>query len=170
GRGAVFRRKNSKRQAHIVSRYIPFLRLQAAVNSLDEHVGCPWARVGAVARIIVGRWAGRFDLRQRGARIDQRLNAIADDNHHIPVLQDFMLVGEVAVTRHNVGSAFAFVLVTGKAQDVIQRLDLALYTSAVLDVNERDRKSTRLNSSHVSISYAVFCLKKKKITSTMHFF
>src|SRR5690348_15636292 len=28
-------------------------------------------------------------------------------------------------------------------------------------VNERDRKSTRLNSSHPSISYAVFCLKKK---------
>src|SRR5207249_6127009 len=28
----------------------------------------------------------------------------------------------------------------------------------------RDRKSTRLNSSHVSISYAVFCLKKKIIT------
>src|SRR5690348_17914002 len=27
---------------------------------------------------------------------------------------------------------------------------------------ERDRKSTRLNSSHPSISYAVFCLKKKK--------
>src|SRR5438067_3746373 len=27
----------------------------------------------------------------------------------------------------------------------------------------QDRKSTRLNSSHVSISYAVFCLKKKKI-------
>src|SRR5207249_11267935 len=27
----------------------------------------------------------------------------------------------------------------------------------------RDRKSTRLNSSHVSISYAVFCLKKKKL-------
>src|SRR5699024_2136026 len=32
--------------------------------------------------------------------------------------------------------------------------------SNVKDV--RDRKSTRLNSSHVSISYAVFCLKKKK--------
>src|SRR5690349_23424103 len=28
----------------------------------------------------------------------------------------------------------------------------------------RDRKSTRLNSSHVEISYAVFCLKKKKNT------
>src|SRR5690625_6187334 len=29
-----------------------------------------------------------------------------------------------------------------------------------------DRKSTRLNSSHVAISYAVFCLKKKKLEST----
>src|SRR5437899_8668633 len=28
--------------------------------------------------------------------------------------------------------------------------------------NSRDRKSTRLNSSHLGISYAVFCLKKKK--------
>src|SRR3712207_6981322 len=33
----------------------------------------------------------------------------------------------------------------------------------------RDRKSTRLNSSHANISYAVFCLKKnKKITYTPH--
>src|SRR5258705_9355514 len=32
----------------------------------------------------------------------------------------------------------------------------------ILDV--RDRKSTRLNSSHLGISYAVFCLKKKKKT------
>src|SRR4051812_49650799 len=31
-----------------------------------------------------------------------------------------------------------------------------------------DRKSTRLNSSHMSISYAVFCLKKKKLQDTDH--
>src|SRR5439155_24952565 len=30
------------------------------------------------------------------------------------------------------------------------------------DARHEDRKSTRLNSSHVAISYAVFCLKKKK--------
>src|SRR5437667_5103230 len=29
--------------------------------------------------------------------------------------------------------------------------------------NKRDRKSTRLNSSHITISYAVFCLKKKNV-------
>src|SRR5688572_31321682 len=32
-----------------------------------------------------------------------------------------------------------------------------------------DRKSTRLNSSHSQISYAVFCLKKKRKSTTSHF-
>src|SRR5260221_13148414 len=36
-------------------------------------------------------------------------------------------------------------------------------TGAWLNVPPQDRKSTRLNSSHTVISYAVFCLKKKKI-------
>src|SRR3712207_8172982 len=38
------------------------------------------------------------------------------------------------------------------------------HVDAVLQIGE-DRKSTRLNSSHANISYAVFCLKKKKNTS-----
>src|SRR5690606_13144670 len=39
----------------------------------------------------------------------------------------------------------------------------SLLTSVVADnLTKTDRKSTRLNSSHVKISYAVFCLKKKK--------
>src|SRR3712207_7893379 len=41
----------------------------------------------------------------------------------------------------------------------------------VLLAGQRDRKSTRLNSSHANISYAVFCLKKKKellIITTAH--
>src|SRR5438876_7967532 len=43
----------------------------------------------------------------------------------------------------------------------------ALWTGSVREptasFSPRDRKSTRLNSSHPSISYAVFCLKKKKL-------
>src|SRR3712207_8272915 len=39
-----------------------------------------------------------------------------------------------------------------------------------IEVYSGDRKSTRLNSSHANISYAVFCLKKKKtITNTMSY-
>src|SRR5438067_3773396 len=48
-------------------------------------------------------------------------------------------------------------------------IDTSQLTSKEIDMaagdghrGARDRKSTRLNSSHVSISYAVFCLKKKK--------
>src|SRR5947207_6938045 len=37
-----------------------------------------------------------------------------------------------------------------------------MYRTLALPALTRDRKSTRLNSSHTVISYAVFCLKKKK--------
>src|SRR2546426_9205739 len=37
-----------------------------------------------------------------------------------------------------------------------------LMSTVVIPFVDRDRKSTRLNSSHLVISYAVFCLKKKK--------
>src|SRR5437870_12646041 len=43
------------------------------------------------------------------------------------------------------------------------------HDEVAVDADRRDRKSTRLNSSHVAISYAVFCLKKKKITSILSF-
>src|SRR5690348_17534350 len=38
----------------------------------------------------------------------------------------------------------------------------SLAARRIADLEQTDRKSTRLNSSHPSISYAVFCLKKKK--------
>src|SRR3712207_7227530 len=40
--------------------------------------------------------------------------------------------------------------------------DSAVINGAVAAIEDRDRKSTRLNSSHANISYAVFCLKKKQ--------
>src|SRR4051812_49768317 len=41
--------------------------------------------------------------------------------------------------------------------------DSTMMATAIAANTGRDRKSTRLNSSHMSISYAVFCLKKKKL-------
>src|SRR3712207_6946171 len=40
--------------------------------------------------------------------------------------------------------------------------EVAEFCETVADLSLLDRKSTRLNSSHANISYAVFCLKKKK--------
>src|SRR5436309_11790285 len=47
--------------------------------------------------------------------------------------------------------------------DVYWSMASVLGSNAGAGVRTKDRKSTRLNSSHVKISYAVFCLKKKKI-------
>src|SRR2546427_2065033 len=49
--------------------------------------------------------------------------------------------------------------------------DTAVVAAAIagrLELTGKDRKSTRLNSSHSQISYAVFCLKKKKKTKRNH--
>src|SRR2546426_5967167 len=48
------------------------------------------------------------------------------------------------------------------------RADQQLRTRTSLLSSETDRKSTRLNSSHLVISYAVFCLKKKKVRGTIY--
>src|SRR5690606_40158476 len=50
----------------------------------------------------------------------------------------------------------------GLADDVRHRHPRVEGGVGVLEDDLQDRKSTRLNSSHVKISYAVFCLKKKK--------
>src|SRR5438309_7062235 len=60
-------------------------------------------------------------------------------------LQGLMTVGSVAVLAR-----------------VLSPAEFGLVSAAMLAINFSDRKSTRLNSSHSSISYAVFCLKKKK--------
>src|SRR5205085_9669735 len=52
--------------------------------------------------------------------------------------------------------------VTAPQPDVVQLADFCACVVHHLDADQRDRKSTRLNSSHSQISYAVFCLKKKK--------
>src|SRR5262245_66367429 len=68
-------------------------------------------------------------------------------------------LGYSAHTLQSVISAYAaasagFLLLGGRAADLTGRRRVL--------VPGLDRKSTRLNSSHLGISYAVFCLKKKK--------
>src|SRR5262245_62695392 len=73
---------------------------------------------------------------------------------------------EIAIEDDGDGRTFA----VGQLLDRLERGQIAVKTADhVEDVGrdvrrpiEQDRKSTRLNSSHLGISYAVFCLKKKK--------
>src|SRR5256885_12844360 len=64
------------------------------------------------------------------------------------------------VLQHRVGDLGIVVHVRG---DHVQRIEEKMRLQLHLQRRQpRDRKSTRLNSSHLVISYAVFCLKKKK--------
>src|SRR5690606_3475619 len=60
-------------------------------------------------------------------------------------------------------AAFTATADAATREDILLQLDIPLASQYVASFDRKniDRKSTRLNSSHVKISYAVFCLKKK---------
>src|SRR2546426_7662332 len=61
------------------------------------------------------------------------------------------------------GCALASVVHVGDGQEFLRCRQCSLLARVQMPTEEEaDRKSTRLNSSHLVISYAVFCLKKKK--------
>src|SRR5438034_2011446 len=68
---------------------------------------------------------------------------------------------------HDPYAAFRFgdfsLFTAGNLLSITGRLILAVAVEWEIYARTQDRKSTRLNSSHTVISYAVFCLKKKKI-------
>src|SRR3712207_8007437 len=64
-------------------------------------------------------------------------------------------VGQAVLQREAVASV--------RLDRLVARVDRGLRGGVLGHVAHLDRKSTRLNSSHANISYAVFCLKKKKI-------
>src|SRR5207302_9596601 len=73
----------------------------------------------------------------------------------VAVLHDMTREKEVAEMKNDFVSSVSHELRTPLAS-------IKAYVEMLIDGEaEKDRKSTRLNSSHVKISYAVFCLKKK---------
>src|SRR5256885_11287133 len=69
---------------------------------------------------------------------------------------------EGQITKENAGKIKAKMVIEGANGPTTTEADDILTEKGVLVLP--DRKSTRLNSSHLVISYAVFCLKKKKKT------
>src|SRR2546422_1232150 len=75
------------------------------------------------------------------------------------------LVANLLVALHSAAAAEALLMARAAGLDLGLVLDVLCRSAASSRMLEvRDRKSTRLNSSHGYISYAVFCLKKKKTT------
>src|SRR2546428_10708410 len=86
---------------------------------------------------------------------------------HIPQFFFFFFFNDTATTEIYTLSLHDALPIFFELQVAAQRrqpANLARHDQRLDLVMPRDRKSTRLNSSHDQISYAVFCLKKKKTT------
>src|SRR5439155_2968484 len=89
----------------------------------------------------------------------QRLTAVAN----VPLTIAFVLIVVALLGRNHaavmqiLGSPLIAVIMLLFIVSVTTHMRIGMQV-----IIEEDRKSTRLNSSHVAISYAVFCLKKKK--------
>src|SRR3712207_1562521 len=85
---------------------------------------------------------------------------------------EYKVKTQVSVKKHTANISNAVMI--GYNTDVQKDGGVALGSESVADREKgkvgydvlKDRKSTRLNSSHANISYAVFCLKKKNITNS----
>src|SRR5688500_20099301 len=96
------------------------------------------------------------------ASIDHVLNVRYFDHRHAVFFQQIVNAAHEAVEIWHVGQDIAGVnhvgLITLRSQTSAQ------FVAKEFTDRRKDRKSTRLNSSHLVISYAVFCLKKKITT------
>src|SRR5690625_2584656 len=90
-----------------------------------------------------------------------QLKEISDSRTDVVVNTELSLSG--AVAQYGRGSG----MISEVAGQILKNFEENL-ARLVEGGYHLDRKSTRLNSSHVAISYAVFCLKKEKITYQLH--
>src|SRR5207249_7291123 len=104
---------------------------------------------GGDCRRTRGPREGGIEIRTHYARTDP---GSSTRNHRPHALRIF--------AREDSRRIPAYPISAGLEWTALRRRRIVVFQSVWSALN-RDRKSTRLNSSHVSISYAVFCLKKK---------
>src|SRR5688572_29833551 len=113
----------------------------------------------------ISHWAGRVSRHRRGIRSSRGMGRARDRRAASAADQDFAaappIQSPVAYPGENDEAAMRRLLSTSLVTVAVASLP---WTSGLTvgRTTVRDRKSTRLNSSHSQISYAVFCLKKKK--------
>src|SRR6266446_9792664 len=111
------------------------------------------AGIGGAVKPSSRRFETIEDPACRGRRID--LDAAAFGGERVEC-------GSELLWRHNGYSVAEMAFETGgELAPVDEQGDAAVQSKDREGQRQRDRKSTRLNSSHLVISYAVFCLKKK---------
>src|SRR5690606_41820813 len=95
------------------------------------------------------RWMEQSDIGREGKKLTNNIGT----SYYLQRITYSRFVGDDAKARNLINNEISRLIRLQFGADGGQKLE---------NKRTRDRKSTRLNSSHVKISYAVFCLKKKK--------
>src|SRR5438552_99304 len=130
----------------------PFMEVSMRPRRFDAKTGCA---VGVTLSVIGGMWKPLilFHLFAGKKRFMELSRAIPNATQRILTLQLRELEADGVIVRH------AYPQIPPKVEYEISAFGQSL------GPDHADRKSTRLNSSHQIISYAVFCLKKKIVTN-----
>src|SRR5437879_10274430 len=136
--------------------------LNCAARTLDNPLGISFTGVTTVKEALSVIESDR-DL--QSVLVDDRLYSLAKNGSNSKKkLQMSALELVQRITRFRPELDVYILIAQEKEDDVVDKL----FTESVDGYFYRDRKSTRLNSSHRCISYAVFCLKKKKIKTVKY--
>src|SRR2546426_1764080 len=110
---------------------------------------------------------GKSPAEQAGIKLDlgenkiESLIKLASKNQQTPYIEHCSMTKD-----RGEGELFSKQTDASKVKDIARKFFQYNYSACSIESatlqNNTDRKSTRLNSSHLVISYAVFCLKKKK--------
>src|SRR2546421_11641090 len=112
---------------------------------------------GLISRRVTGGWSAPAFFKMGGASVGLQIGAAKTDLVLL-FMNDDALKGLLGDKLEIGGEASAAAGPVGRTASASTNLKL---DAGILSYSRRDRKSTRLNSSHDQISYAVFCLKKK---------
>src|SRR5437762_11427357 len=128
-------------QAFLTWARIPMSEVQIEVGS---HIALPGGRK------IPINWDGSLTVNPNSSKLGRRFG-----------LNELLLLAQQRQKESSLQSLHDDLILARTPSNVLAPADVFAASIATLQSNQ-DRKSTRLNSSHRCISYAVFCLKKKK--------
>src|SRR5262245_64228799 len=113
----------------------------------------------------MGRTMSKFDGGQcvRHSLLSLGCSDVSVDQRQFYVLKGGAAAQEIEVLEYepNLAASDACTRIGAEPANVLVLKEVTP-TCGPVEKTDEDRKSTRLNSSHLGISYAVFCLKKKK--------
>ena len=111
---------------------------EALVGRLYKHCRGPRAGRSSVPPVVILRQSRRLDLLQSLALLHGVQNPVANDLHHVAVLEHVRFVADAAVTGNHHGSAFLFFLWNADVQNSVQANQHAIDSAAGLHVDYRD--------------------------------